>query len=85
MKLPMEPSEPAVPAPLPTLSAEEEEIVLLLAAYPRLGGRELLARLPGPISQPTLSRRIEKLVKAGIVRREGKARSTIYRLADPRA
>lgn len=81
----MEPSEPATPAPPPTLSAEEEEVVLLLAAYPRLGGRELLARLPGPISQPTLSRRIERLVKAGIVRREGKARSTIYRLADPRA
>jgi Fic family protein len=66
----------------PGLSREEEELILLLAAFPRSSSTDLLQRIRPPISQPTLSRRIEALEGKKIVRREGRARSTVYSLAD---
>lgn len=66
------------------LTREEEELVLLLAAFPRSSATDLLGKIRPRVSQPTLSRRIDALEKRGIVRREGRARATVYSLADAR-
>lgn len=67
------------------LTAAEEEIVILLAAFPRSTAAQLLQHIKPAISQPTLSRRIDALEKWGIVRREGRARATVYTLANARS
>lgn len=65
------------------ISQEEEQLVLLLASFPRSSAQVLMAKLNPSISQPTFSRRIEAMERRGIVKREGRGRSTVYSLVDP--
>jgi hypothetical protein len=56
----------------------------LLSASPEgLRPPEIRGRLPEPISQPTLSRRLQELRDRGPITAEGKARATRYHAARP--
>lgn len=56
---------------------------LLGASQEGLSAAEIRARLPERISQPTLSRYLQKLRARGLVNIEGKARATRYHMAEP--
>ena len=59
--------------------AIHDRLLGLLAASPKgLRAPELLALFPVPISQPSLSRRLQELRARGLVAIEGKARATRY-------
>lgn len=60
------------------------QLLRLLAASPKgLRAPELRALLPESISQPTLSRHLQKLRSLGLVLREGNARATRYHVVVP--
>lgn len=64
--------------------AIHDRLLGLLAASPKgLRAPELLALLPEPISQPSLSRRLQELRARGLVASEGKARATRYHALAP--
>ncbi|MCX5750344.1 MAG: ANTAR domain-containing protein [Candidatus Saganbacteria bacterium] len=60
------------------LNPRQQEILKMLSEHPFLGSRELFGALK--ISRMRLNQLIVPLIKKGLVKKEGKARATIYRL-----
>lgn len=64
-----------------TMSAEERETFAIICKQPGISSSALGAKLARKVSQPTISRRLDKM--AALLRREGGGRATRYFVTDP--
>ena len=64
-----------------TMSADERDTFSIICKQPGISGPALGVKLARKVSQPTISRRLDKM--APVLRREGSARSTAYFVKDP--
>jgi len=64
------------------LSKRQEEIIKLLKNNPLLSTKELEQKLK--LTRSRINQLVVPLLKKGLVKREGKARATIYKLGDKR-
>ncbi len=76
------PAKAAAPAPpvWDSMSADEQDTFAIVCKQPGISSAALRRLLVRPVSQPTLSRRLEKM--ALLLRREGGARTTRYFVRD---
>ena len=64
------------------LNNRQEEILGLLSKHPYLGTKEIQKALK--LTRARVHQLISPLVKKGLIKNEGKARATIYKLSDKR-
>jgi predicted transcriptional regulator len=65
------------------LNSRQEEILNMLGEHPVLSTRELQRELK--LTRARINQLISPLIKKGLVKKEGYARATIYRLTDKRS
>ncbi|MBU1704060.1 MAG: ANTAR domain-containing protein [Candidatus Margulisiibacteriota bacterium] len=65
------------------LNSRQEQILKLLAQHPSLCTKELQQSLA--LTRARINQLIAPLIKQGLIKKEGKARATIYKLTDKRS